>query len=452
MCEVRPNQLIFLFLVGAVVLSCLFERFGLMLRTMTPMHVAQRTPQAKGPTGRRLESVHRRPALASRTVLVRSRSAIPRSQFLNELQGAATLARDHSTCDGSDPQVNLVFVKTHKTGSTTLSHIINRFGYTRGLSFAINKKSVHNGHLGYIPLGKDSPRETFLPPIGVSKYAITKFKYNLMTVHVRYDRAAIDSFMKSPTRYVTILRDPGFQFESAFSHFQFDDAFLTQEKKVYSTATSRLARFLDAASFYRERLKHLNWEGQKGLRWYYAKNNQMYDLGLDHTYHTDQEVVDAYIRKLEAELDLVLITEYYDESLLLLKSMMCWDTDDVLYVAKNMRPPTSADTVPESLRARMRKWNAVDAKLHAHFNRSLWERIERYGPAFQSDLAKFREELESVFQSCVGDLKISSQGRFRYSNYRVRAGSGVNCTLIAESKSSLFSSIWGQQAQRRSIN
>ena len=169
-------------------------------------------------------------------------------------------------------------------------------------------------------------------------------------------------------------------------------------------------------------------------------------MGLDHEHHEDDDIVSAYIDKLEAELDLVLITEYYDESLLLLKSCLCWDTADILYVSKNMRPPPTP--VSESLRKKLRQWNSVDVKLYKHFNNSLWNKIREYGPNFQTDLAKFREHLKEVFDECVGDLKVSKRGRFKYSNYKVKAGSGVNCTLIAESKSALLSSIWQRQSQQ----
>ena len=325
-----------------------------------------------------------------------------RTQLPNGLQ-KMNLHPSVAPCEGGTPEPNLVFIKTHKTGSTTLSHIINRFGYTRKLSFALNKRHRNNGHLGYITLSKTTPKEIFLPPIGVSKWART-FRYNLMTGHARYDRAKMDAFMTSPTHYVTILRDPGHQFESAFSHFQFDDAFLIQERKHYKTIPAKLEHFMGTAEFYRNRLKHLSWEGERGLRWYYAKNNQMFDMGLDHEHHKDDDIVSAYIDKLEAELDLVLITEYYDESLLLLKSCLCWDTADILYVSKNMRPPPTP--VSESLRKKLRQWNSVDVKLYKHFNNSLWNKIREYGPNFQTDLAKFREHLKEVFDECVGDLQV----------------------------------------------
>lgn len=34
--------------------------------------------------------------------------------------------------------------------------------------------------------------------------------------------------------------------------------------------------------------------------------------------------INSYVQKLDSALDLVLITEYFDESLVLLKRRMCW--------------------------------------------------------------------------------------------------------------------------------
>ncbi|XP_033637838.1 galactose-3-O-sulfotransferase 2-like [Asterias rubens] len=433
--RLRQIHPIFAFLLGFVILSCFLEIYmysGLVLWMGWPSDKIQAGQKSRPPTHRMFQASSGQQTSNSRT------------QLPNGLQ-KMNLHPSVAPCEGGTPEPNLVFIKTHKTGSTTLSHIINRFGYTRKLSFALNKRQT-NGHLGYINLSTTTPEEIFLPPIGVSNLSRT-FMYNLMTGHARYDRAKMDAFMTSPTHYVTILRDPGHQFESAFSHFQFDDAFLSKmERKRYKTIPAKLEHFMEKPEFYQDRLKHLSWEKQKGLRWYYAKNNQIFDMGLDHEHHEDDDIVSAYIDKLEAELDLVLITEYYDESLLLLKSCLCWDTADILYVSKNMRPPPTP--VSESLRKKLRQWNSVDVKLYKHFNNSLWNKIREYGPNFQTDLAKFREHLKEVFDECVGDLKVSKQGRFKYSNYKVKAGSGVNCTLIAESKSALFSSIWQRQSQQ----
>lgn len=59
-------------------------------------------------------------------------------------------------------------------------------------------------------------------------------------------------------------------------------------------------------------------------------NSQAFDLGIDHD--ASEAHVDKVIKQMDG-WELVLITEYMDESLVLLKRKMCWTLDDVAYFA-----------------------------------------------------------------------------------------------------------------------
>ena len=48
-------------------------------------------------------------------------------------------------------------------------------------------------------------------------------------------------------------------------------------------------------------------------------------------------MIQKHIDELAEKIDLVLITEYFDESLVLLKRELCWELDDVVYFKLNQR-------------------------------------------------------------------------------------------------------------------
>ena len=48
-------------------------------------------------------------------------------------------------------------------------------------------------------------------------------------------------------------------------------------------------------------------------------------------------MIRKHIDDLAEKIDLVLIMEYFDESLVLLKRELCWDLDDVVYFKLNQR-------------------------------------------------------------------------------------------------------------------
>ena len=45
----------------------------------------------------------------------------------------------------------------------------------------------------------------------------------------------------------------------------------------------------------------------------------------------------SYYRELDAQFDLVMILERFDESLVLLQDLMCWPTEDIVYLKQNER-------------------------------------------------------------------------------------------------------------------
>ncbi|XP_071847538.1 galactosylceramide sulfotransferase-like [Apostichopus japonicus] len=49
------------------------------------------------------------------------------------------------------------------------------------------------------------------------------------------------------------------------------------------------------------------------------------------------------IKAIEEELDLVLIADYFDKSLLLLKKMMCWKFEDIMFIKKKQRRNVSRE-------------------------------------------------------------------------------------------------------------
>ena len=51
----------------------------------------------------------------------------------------------------------------------------------------------------------------------------------------------------------------------------------------------------------------------------------------------NQEMVKATITELDMQLDFVMITEFFNESLVMLQDIMCWSLEDVAYLKKNFR-------------------------------------------------------------------------------------------------------------------
>ena len=144
-----------------------------------------------------------------------------------------------------------------------------------------------------------------------------------------------------------------------------------------------------------------------GPGWTGGQNGMSLDLGFDNGFH--QDTVDqtgnaTYIREwlqhLQSRFKLVMIMEHFEESLVLLRRLVCWRMEDVLYLVRNVGHYDSrsdyADTICPSLMDNFRRFNQVDIAVHDLFNATLWRRIELEGLCYADELRKFKVVMKTV--------------------------------------------------------
>ena len=293
------------------------------------------------------------------------------------------------------PVNNILFLKTHKTGSSTVTNILNRYGDSRDLMFVV-----------------PSVRKTysfFWPRLFQLRFAHAFGRApNILCNHARYNKVSMNWLLpKETTRYITLLREPTQHFESIFNFFRLDKRFLGLQN-----VASPLQTFLQNAIFYLKQPKNLT--GLLNL----IKNPALFELGLDTKYHNNVTVVQNYIRFLQQEFDLVMLMEYFDESLVLLKRRFCWTIEDILYFKLNERMDKHKQDLPGKAKEDIRIWNSGDVLLYDVFNQTLWKTIKEEGDDFFKDLALFRKELASIKEACL------REGRFLTKPYAGRLVKG----------------------------
>ena len=294
------------------------------------------------------------------------------SQFNNQLLSVAP-----PSCK---PVNYILFLKTHKTGSSTVTNILNRYGDSRDLLFAV--PASEKSYSFYWP-------QPFLP-----KFTRPVWRSpNILCNHARYNKITMNwLFPKETTRYITMLREPTQHFESVFNFFHLGKRFL-----ALGNVSSPLETFLQNATSH---LEHLD-SKQKSSSINLIRNPALFELGLDAKYHSNSAVVRNYIQFLQKEFDIVILMEYFDESLILLKRRFCWKMHDILYFKLNERREKDKQELSTKAKERILEWNWGDALLYDSFNQTLWKMIKEEGTGFFNDLAEFRKELQSIKKSCL---------------------------------------------------
>ncbi|XP_046521958.1 galactose-3-O-sulfotransferase 4 [Equus quagga] len=361
------------------------------------------------------------------------------------------------------PRQRLVFLKTHKSGSSSVLSLLHRYGDRHGLRFALPARY----QFGYPRLFQASRVKGYRPQGGG-----TQPPFHILCHHMRFNLKEVLQVMPSDSFFFSIVRDPAALARSAFSYYK-------STSSAFRKAPSLAAFLANPRAFYRP--------GARGD--HYARNLLWFDFGLpfppemrtkrgnpqplkdpnppqlrvlpsgtDLRAHTQDPnalfrpaptVADSHSQMsspasldlgsssfiqwnlawLDSVFDLVLVAEYFDESLVLLADALCWGLDDVVGFMHNAQAGgeqggnavsngglTAED---RQLTARARAWNNLDWALYVHFNHSLWARIKQYGQSrLENAVAELRARREALAKHClVGgealDPKYITDRRFR---------------------------------------
>jgi len=280
------------------------------------------------------------------------------------------------------PRKNILFLKTHKTGSSTITNILNRFGESRQLNFVLPK--VGQNRLAwpwYFQM------DSFHP--------MNKTKPNILCNHARYNRNVMQKLMPNDTLYITILRDPVTQFESTFSYMTLDKILGMENstdplEKFFVDPQSVLVNYVLTQDL------RINSDRLKLIR-----NGMFYDLGLESKDFDNKQRIGKAIEQLDREFDLVMMKEYFDESLILLKRLACLEIDDLVYFNQNERISNIHQTISNKLKAKIRRWSFADVQLYNHYNKTFWKVVKSMGPDFWEEVRLLRYKNKIMKEICL---------------------------------------------------
>lgn len=268
-----------------------------------------------------------------------------------------------------------MFMKTHKTASSTILNILFRFGEKHRLKFAF-------------PNG----RSDFYYPSFFDRNQVKGYQpgvcFNIVCNHMRFQYEEVRKLLPADALFVTVLRDPAYLFESSFHYF---GGIIPLTWKVLGD--DKLAEFLRDPWHYYD---------PKGFNAHYLQNLLFFDLGYDNNMDPNSPLVDQYIREIDGRFHLVMLLEYFDESLVLLKDLLCWELEDILYFKLNARKGSTVSKLTDELYQKATVWNLLDAKLYQYFNATFWHKVEAYGKArMAKDVARLNEENEKMKSICI---------------------------------------------------
>ncbi len=161
------------------------------------------------------------------------------------------------------------------------------------------------------------------------------------------------------------------------------------------------------------------------------------------------------INEIDRTMDLVMIAEHMEESIILLQDLMCWNVEDVTYLDLNKRVTTAKTEMTSETRALLRQWMWADYLLYEHFVDKFKKRVAEVDN-MQDRVKALRYANDQVKQRCVivhGDNSVLS-GKFKMA-LNIVLGYVVDekkpgCNLYAISEPNFSFMIHERQNRRRS--
>ena len=130
--------------------------------------------------------------------------------------------------------------------------------------------------------------------------------------HLEYDYTFLQQMLPEDTVYLSTLRQPLSRLKSSLY-------FRGLYKALEDTDEDPVLKFLSMHDVYKD------WWSQNHMY-------QFLKLPDRETYNMDPEGYQRYFKRIEANMPLMVIAEYYDESLVYIRRRLCWETKDIVYL------------------------------------------------------------------------------------------------------------------------
>lgn len=286
------------------------------------------------------------------------------------------------------PVTNIAFVKTHKAGSSTITNILQRYGYMNTLTFALPNFGHGDGYNYISQPGQILTRKALIPHRWDQEY-------NILCNHAIYNKTAFRMIMPENTVYITILREPISQVESAFAYYGLLQ-YLAAKNETIRNLTNPLSEFFaDPFRLTKSLPKHI-----KGFVNLMLRNRMATDLGMNSSALSSEQLLYSYISELDTDFSLVMLVEHFDESLLLLKKKLCLTTKDILYIMKNKNTSKQPKHFTSTDRKRHRELSHMDYALYDYFLKKFKTNLDTQSSDFFEELNNFKILLKDAKHAC----------------------------------------------------
>ncbi|GFO30305.1 galactose-3-o-sulfotransferase 3 [Plakobranchus ocellatus] len=289
----------------------------------------------------------------------------------------------------------VVFVKVHKAASSTVQNILLRFALARDLDVFLPIEGPIINEMG----SDIQPGQMILHPKGKL--------FDILCNHVVYNRQILGQYFPDSAVRVAIIREPMQQALSALRYyatvFPKESILAGMEKHQKNPIDGYLQHPED---FYPRPDRVCAEPGS------HLSNRMSFDLGFATTNFVaakeNDTKIELFLNRLNHEFEIVLISDYFDESMVLLKRLLGWSIKDIVYFKVNVAEIdrnsiwSQKPTLNSQTAKAFRSCNKLDYALYDFFLPIFLEKIEQQ-PYFKEELSYFRKVKGDIEAFCWND-------------------------------------------------
>jgi len=270
---------------------------------------------------------------------------------------------------------SIAFVKTHKTGGSTMADILHRLAWKKNLTFfSPNDRGV----LNWTKIQATVPAH---------------HQFDMLAVHAIYNKELTEAYLRTKPFCMSVVREPVAREDSGW-RFRASHNGVTDPGDWSSRL---LAMAINRKQHSNEMSRDFGWYGGVDIR-------RGLPEGKD-TFRNDhnEEAISDFIDRVDKGMDCVFLNEYYDEGLVLLKHMLNLNLADMFYLkAKESNYTTPVPPTEEQLKVLHEQYLTVDDRLYDHFQKRFWRQWEEYGgyDKFGAELAELKAGNEQLALDC----------------------------------------------------
>ncbi len=199
--------------------------------------------------------------------------------------------------------------------------------------------------------------------------------FDFVMEHIYYDSKKLDNLMPGNKTFISGLRYPFSQLKSDVHYKSLD-----KRKKLRGGFENIFEKYLATGK--------IKLPGQQYIK-------------IPEEFYGNSEKLEKYFNILEKEFSFIMITEYYDASLVLLKRILCWDLEDIVYSRlKKGKYVYTNTTLLERTEKLHKELKPEEYALYEHFNRTFWSHVSKQTSDFWDEVQLYQTIVKNVSQFC----------------------------------------------------